>query len=670
MNKLTFRARLIVLMVLPMLGLAYFGAFTIWSDWKQVENLQLVQRQVETAVKISTAIHEVQKERGLSAGYLASKGTRFQAELGKQREASDLRLKQLQPGDAQGIWREANARLGELAQKRQRISALAADAKESFGYYTATIDALSQVIGEVARTAGHAEIAAATGAYVALVAGKEQAGRERATLNVAFSSDSIDLALYRRGITLISAQDTLFNLFLASAPASVAAQLKQAMQGPEFAEVEGYHKIVLEKSEASGFNTDAAKWFAAITRKIDRIKTVEDAAAAQLLARCGELVSSARTEMMIAGGAVGAILLLAVVLGFLIARNVLGQLGGEPDYAAGIARAVAEGRLGIDIAVREGDRSSLLFAMKSMKERLAQTIGEVRAAADKLYGASAKVNAKSQSLAQANSEQAANLEQTSASIEQMTASIAQNTDNAKVTDDMASQAAKEAGEGGAAVKETTEAMKKIAGKVGIIDDIAYQTNLLALNAAIEAARAGEHGKGFAVVAAEVRKLAERSQIASHEIGELAGSSVKLAERAGKLLEAIVPGIRKTSDLVQEIAAASSEQSAGVAQINTAMGQLNHVTQQNASASDDLSATADEMIEQAGQLQKLMEFFKLEATTGSVAIKGTAGGTKPGAKPVAGARMASAKTPARVEPAKPASARPRGTAVDESQFERF
>jgi methyl-accepting chemotaxis protein len=625
MTKLTFRARLMVLMVLPMLGLAYFGAVTIWSGWKQVENLKMVQRKVEEAVKISAAIHELQKERGLSAGFLASKGTRFQAELNKQREETDRRLKQLEQGDAQGVWRGAIARLGELAQKRQRVSALAAEGKESFDYYTATIEALSQVIAEAARTAGHAEIAAATGAYVALVGGKEQAGRERATLNVAFSSDRIDLALYRRGVTLISAQDTLFSLFLASAPAAIAAQLRQAMQGPEFAEVEGYRKIVLEKSEADGFNTDAAKWFAAITRKIDRVKAVEDAAAAQLLARCGELVASARTEMAIAGGAVGAILLLASVLGFLIARNVLGQVGGEPDYAAGIARAVAEGRLGIDIAVREGDRSSLLYAMKSMKERLAQTIGEVRAAADKLYGASEKVNAKSRSLSQASSEQAANLEQTSASIEQMSASIEHNTENARVTDGMASQAAREADEGGVAVKETAVAMKQIAAKVGIIDDIAYQTNLLALNAAIEAARAGEHGSGFAVVADEVRKLAERSQVAAQEIGELAGSSVKLAERAGKLLDEIVPSITKTSGLVQEITAASGEQSAGVAQINTAMGQLNQVTQQNASASDDLSATADEMIEQVGQLQQLMEYFKLEAA----AVEGGASMPVPG-----------------------------------------
>jgi uncharacterized membrane protein YdfJ with MMPL/SSD domain len=193
----------------------------------------------------------------------------------------------------------------------------------------------------------------------------------------------------------------------------------------------------------------------------------------------------------------------------------------------------------------------------------------------------------------------------------MTASITQNTENAKVTDNMATKSSSEAEQGGKAVKDTVEAMKSIAGKIGIIDDIAYQTNLLALNAAIEAARAGEHGKGFAVVAAEVRKLAERSQVAAQEIGELAGSSVKMAEQAGRLLDEMVPSIRKTSDLVQEIAASSQEQSQGVGQINGAMGQLNKATQQNASASEELAATAEEMGGQAAQLQELMEFFKIE-----------------------------------------------------------
>jgi len=271
-------------------------------------------------------------------------------------------------------------------------------------------------------------------------------------------------------------------------------------------------------------------------------------------------------------------------------------------------------------------------------DKLSQVIGEVNAAAANIAGASEEVSATAQSMSQATSEQAASVEETSASVEQMSASINQNTENAKVTDGMATQASTEAVQGGEAVRETVGAMKSIAGKIGIIDDIAYQTNLLALNAAIEAARAGEHGRGFAVVAAEVRKLAERSQIAAQEIGELAESSVEMAESAGKLLDTIVPSIKKTSDLVQEIAAASEEQSSGVGQINTAMDLLNQITQQNASSSEELAATSEEMSGQAAQLQELIAFFTVSGGAVSASLK---------TKPVA--RQALNKTAARRAP---------------------
>ncbi len=247
-------------------------------------------------------------------------------------------------------------------------------------------------------------------------------------------------------------------------------------------------------------------------------------------------------------------------------------------------------------------------SVNTSSDNLTRVIGEVRGASDALTSAANQLSITAQSLSQAASEQASSVEETTSQIEVMSVSINQNSDNAKITDGMATKTTHEAKDGGSAVSHTVVAMKQIASKIGIVDDIAYQTNLLALNAAIEAARAGEHGKGFAVVAAEVRKLAERSQEAAREIGELALSSVTTAERAGKLLNEIVPSIQKTSELVQEIAAASSEQSESVTQIGGAMGQLSQATQQNASAAEELAATSEQLSGQAGQLQHSIAFF--------------------------------------------------------------
>jgi methyl-accepting chemotaxis protein len=244
-------------------------------------------------------------------------------------------------------------------------------------------------------------------------------------------------------------------------------------------------------------------------------------------------------------------------------------------------------------------------------EKLTTVIGQVHAATSALSSAANQVSETAQSLSMSAAEQATSVETATSSIGVMANSITQNRDNAQVTDGIATKASKEAVDGGQAVTQTVAAMKQIAQKIGIIDDIAYQTNLLALNAAIEAARAGEHGKGFAVVAAEVRKLAERSQEAAKEIGDLATNSVSTAERAGKLLDEIVPSIQKTSSLVQEITQASQDQNQSVVQIDMVMGRLNQATQQNASASEELAATSEELSGQAEELKQAVSFFNLE-----------------------------------------------------------
>ncbi len=283
-------------------------------------------------------------------------------------------------------------------------------------------------------------------------------------------------------------------------------------------------------------------------------------------------------------------------------------------------QALGEGDLTRQIHVDRLDETGrLLHAMKNMGERIKNVITDVKNAADNVASGSRQLSSGSEQMSQGTTEQAASAEEASASVEEMNATIRQNSDNALETEKIALKSAAHAAESGKAVSEAVVAMKDIAARISIIEEIARQTNLLALNAAIEAARAGEHGKGFAVVAAEVRKLAERSQVAAGEISGLSATSVEVAERAGDMLARLVPDIKKTAELVQEISSASREQTSGADQINSAIQQLNHVIQQNAGAAEEVSSTAEELSSQAGQLQETVSFFKVEEKAGQTPV---------------------------------------------------
>ncbi|WP_029460543.1 methyl-accepting chemotaxis protein [Solidesulfovibrio alcoholivorans] len=282
-----------------------------------------------------------------------------------------------------------------------------------------------------------------------------------------------------------------------------------------------------------------------------------------------------------------------------------------------IAGKMAEGELRLRVEPRcEAD--ALMRSLGSMIERLTEIVEEVKSGAENMASGAEELSASSESLSQGASEQAASVEESSSSMEQMSGSIMRNADNARQTETLANKAGSDATESGKAMADTVAAMRQIAAKISIIEEIARQTDLLALNAAVEAARAGEHGRGFAVVASEVRKLAERSQSAAAEINSLSASSLDVAERAGQLLEKLVPDILKTSDLVQEISAASNEQSTGAAQVNRSLQQLDQVVQQNASASEELASTAEELSSQAAQLVSTVAFFQVASHTSSKA----------------------------------------------------
>ena len=311
---------------------------------------------------------------------------------------------------------------------------------------------------------------------------------------------------------------------------------------------------------------------------------------------------------------------------WIITRGLLRQLGGQPDYAASIVRAIAAGDLGVKIETAPGDSSSLLFAMKGMRDSLVAIVGRVRHGTLNMASVSTEIADGNRDLSHRTERQAGTLEATTASVEQLTATVRQNADNARQANALAESASEVAVRGGMVVSQVVETMasindssKRIVDIIGVIDGIAFQTNILALNAAVEAARAGEQGRGFAVVATEVRNLAQRSASAAREIKALIGSSVervdagaRLVDEAGSTMNDIVASVRRVTDIMAEISRASAEQSAGIGQVNEAIGQMDEATRQNAALVQQATAAAAALEEEAERLAQVVSVFRLEA----------------------------------------------------------
>jgi methyl-accepting chemotaxis protein len=325
---------------------------------------------------------------------------------------------------------------------------------------------------------------------------------------------------------------------------------------------------------------------------------------------------------------VSALILAAIlfVIGYTLARSMLRQLGEEPDYAAGVTRAIAEGDLTGQINLKHGDQSSLLFSIKTMRDSIANIVGQVRTGTDAIASASSEIAQGNMDLSSRTESQASSLEETASSMEALTDTVRQNADSARQANDLAQSATVVAERGGAVVSQVVETMgsinessKKIFDIISVIDGIAFQTNILALNAAVEAARAGEQGRGFAVVATEVRNLAQRSASAAKEIKELIGDSVdkvaagsKLVDHAGETMNEVVDSIKRVTGIMAEITEASREQTSGIEQVNQAIGAMDDVTQQNAALVEEAAAAAGAMQDQATSLAQVVSIFKLDA----------------------------------------------------------
>ncbi|ABW67804.1 methyl-accepting chemotaxis protein [Desulfosudis oleivorans] len=452
--------------------------------------------------------------------------------------------------------------------------------------------------------------------------------------------------------------------------ADKAMELLDALKA--FSEEAGtvYAAVLIQASDATGTLDNQQRIFALAQTATDigeQLTTLKNDYNAQLETDLSAIISF--SQQLRFGNLflfIGIVVLSGLLIRFMVRRSIVLPL----QNAVAMVQDIATGNLSVAIDVRRAghDEIGLLTrSMNTMVKKLEAVVGQVQNASVNVASGSEEISSSSEELSQGATEQASHLEEISSSMEQMVSNINQNADNASETEKIARQVAQDAEAGGSQVHETVRAMQDIAGKISIIEEIARQTNLLALNAAIEAARAGDAGRGFAVVAAEVRKLAERSGQAAKEIGERSAGSLDIAEKAGEMLEKIVPDIRKTAELVQEISAASREQTAGAAQINQAIGQLDQVVQQNASSAEEVSSTAQALAGQAAQLQESISFFKTEAGG-----KGWTDGTEtPSAGPpekVETVRKPQIKQPATVH--RPVALEMGSTDTTDSEFERF
>ncbi len=336
--------------------------------------------------------------------------------------------------------------------------------------------------------------------------------------------------------------------------------------------------------------------------------------------------AAARTQMLMIGLLA---MLTSVAAAVLITRGVVRQLGCEPAEAAAIAGQIAAGNLAITIETRDGDTDSLLHAMKSMRDSLALIVSQVHSSTETIATAAGQIASGNLDLSSRTEQQAGTLEETASSMEELTSTVRINSDHARAANGLAVSASDVAVRGGAVVAQVVDTMAAIdlsAHKIGdiiaVIDGIAFQTNILALNAAVEAARAGEQGRGFAVVATEVRNLAQRSAAAAKEIKELVGDSVdkveagnRLVEQAGSTMHEVVDSVRRVTEIMSEILAASQEQSSGIEQINKAVMQMDTVTQQNAALVEEAAAAAQAMRDQANSLTDVVGIFRLESEAG-------------------------------------------------------
>jgi len=662
-DKLRIKTKLILMLIVPLLSLLYFSVSGTLEKAAVSSEMGKLESLVGLSVKIGALAHELQKERGMTAGFLGSKGAKFAAELPEQRKATDKKAGDLKTalanfdaarnGDTlKAGLNEAASGLDDLKSKREAVTALNIPAGEAIKFYTKTISALLAIPGQVTNLSTQSEIVRLADAYTNLLQAKEQAGQERAILSNVFSADKFSQEMLVKFLSNASAEEVYTRRFLNRALDSQQAFYRDKIKGEAVNEVAQIKKLALDKANEPSLGVDAAHWFKMMTAKIDLLKEVEDRMSGDLMESTSRLQRSAKSMMGLYIALTLLSISIAVALAYYLITNILKQLGGEPDYAAEVAKKFAAGDLSMTVATRPGDTGSMLAAMREMQAKLKEMIAEILAGADQVSSSATELAASSSQVAENSCQQSKSASSMAAAVKELTVSIAQVSENAREARTVSSHSGELSAQGSDVIHNAATEMAKIADSVressqiiealeqqsgdisaivNVIKEIADQTNLLALNAAIEAARAGEQGRGFAVVADEVRKLAERTTKSTQEIAGMiekiqdgtrsavtsmesgvaqVGNGVALANKAGESITHIMSGASRVVQVVSDISDSLKEQSVASNDIAKNVESIAQMTEENSAAVQETAVAAHYLETLSASLQRSIGRFSV------------------------------------------------------------